>query len=207
MTYDLFSPSTEWSESFCEFEMPDAEVSLYAALFSQTEAKQLFAELRRDIVWRQEQIKLYDQVHAIPRLTAWYGEPNKSYTYSGIKSEPLPWIPALLQIRERIERVSNIRFNSVLLNLYRDGSDSVAWHADDEPELGRNPVIGSVSLGQARAFQMKHKFDKTEKRSIELNSGSYLLMKGATQHNWLHQIAKSQRPLGQRINLTYRVVM
>ena len=178
----------------------------YAALFSRSEADELFQQLRREIAWRQEQITVYGRVHAVPRLTAWYGDPDKTYTYSGLTSQPQPWVPVLLDIKERIERVSGTTFNSVLLNLYRDGSDSVSWHADDEPELGLNPVIASVSFGESREFQMKHRKKRACRQTIVLESGSFLLMRGPTQHHWLHQIPKSPRPLRERINLTYRVV-
>ena len=206
MTYDLFSQPTETSDACCKLDLPDADVLHYAALFSRSEANELFQQLRREIAWRQEQITVYGRVHAVPRLTAWHGDAGKTYTYSGITAEPAPWIPVLLHIRERIERISSTRFNSVLLNLYRNGSDSVSWHADDEPELGRNPVIGSVSFGESRRFQMKHRTDRTQHKAIVLESGSFLLMRGSTQRYWLHQVPKSSRLLGERINLTYRVV-
>ena len=112
----------------------------------------------------------------------------------------------MLEIREKIEKISKSKFNSVLLNLYRSGSDSVSWHSDDEPELGKNPVIGSMSLGEEREFQMKHKYDRDLKQNILLQHGRFLLMKGKTQHNWLHQIPKSKSIKGERINLTFRVI-
>lgn len=207
MTEDLFSNPDERSDAFSRIDMQGADVRLYPFLFSQSEANQLFAVLRRDILWRQEAIRVYGRVHQQPRLTAWYGEPNTVYSYSGITMKATPWIPALLNIKRRIEEVAQASFNSVLLNLYRDGADSMSWHADDEAELGRNPVIGSVSLGQGRALHMKHKTDKTSRRTIALTHGSFLLMQGQTQHHWLHSIAKSRQPLGERINLTYRCVL
>ena len=206
MKYELCSDKQNDSGSCIEIDMPDAEVYLYPSLFTQREADDLFDILNNEISWQQEQIKLYGRVHDIPRLTAWYGEPNKSYVYSGIKVHSSPWTPALLQIREKIEIVSGTKFNSVLLNLYRSGADGVAWHSDDEPELGQNPVIGSVSLGEVRTFQLKHKFIKDKKQNIVLEHGSYLLMKGRTQHQWLHQIPKSKKKMGVRINLSFRVV-
>ena len=207
MNYDLFPPSGEHSQACSRIEMADGDVYLFPSLFSECEANRLFDVLRRDILWRQENIKLYGKVNQLPRLTAWYGDPGTTYRYSGITVEPSPWMPALLEIRARIEQVSSARFNSVLLNLYRDGSDSMAWHADDEPELGRNPVIGSVSFGQSRTLQLKHKTEKVSRQNIQLANGSYLLMQGPMQHHWLHQIAKSRRPLGERINLTYRKIL
>ena len=207
MTYDLFPPSGECSPACKRIDMPDAEVLLFPSLFSECEANRLFEILRREIVWQQEEITLYGRVNKLPRLTAWYGDPDTTYRYSGITVESTPWIPALLEIRERIEAVSSARFNSVLLNLYRDGSDSMSWHADDEKELGRNPAIGSVSFGQGRVLQMKHKSDKARRLDIPLANGSYLLMQGQVQHHWLHQVAKSRRQMGERINLTYRRIL
>ena len=206
MTYDLFSSSEDCSDAASRIDMPDAEVLLFASLFSQREANQLLDALRTDILWQQEKIKLYGQLHNLPRLTALYGDPGTVYSYSGITVESTPWVAPLLTIKERIEQVSNACFNSVLLNRYRNGSDSMSWHADDEPELGRNPIIGSVSLGQNRTLQMKHKSEKSNRRDIPLANGSFLLMKGAVQHHWLHQIAKSRRQMGERINLTYRFI-
>ena len=170
------------------------------------EANQLFDTLKKNIIWEKQKIKLYGEVHDVPRLTAWYGDPNKSYIYSGIKLNTNPWNAALLKIREKIEKISKIKFNSVLLNLYRSGSDSVSWHSDDEPELGRNPVIGSLSLGETRQFQMKHKFNRDLKQKILLQHGSFLLMRGKTQHHWLHQIPKRNNLKGERINLTFRLI-
>ncbi len=210
MTPDLFSAMPNWCDAaHANFAMdrPDAEVILYPRLFSPIEARNFLAQLLREVSWKQEQIKVYGKIHDVPRLTAWYGEPNTTYIYSGIKVEASPWLPILAEIKNRIEHVSNMTFNSVLLNRYRDGSDSVAWHADDEVELGQNPAIGSVSFGAQRNFQMKHKTDRRQKQNILLENGSYLLMKGTTQHHWLHQIPKSKRAMGERINLTFRKVM
>ena len=186
--------------------MPDAEVLFYRGLFPKIEADGLFQILRKS-QWKQESIKIYGKQVDIPRLTAWHGEPNTIYTYSGIRVESSPWTPELLEIKRRIEEVSGTTFNSVLLNFYRDGRDSVAWHADDEPELGCNPAIGSVSFGATRKFQMKHKTGAARPREFELENGSYLLMRGATQHNWLHQVPKTKRLVGKRINLTFRKIV
>ena len=206
ITYDLFSYSNSGRTSCSEFGIPDAEVFLYPSLLSNQEADQLFDILKTSIIWEKHKIKLYGEVHDVPRLTAWYGDPNKSYEYSGIKLKTRLWNAALLKIREKIETISKTKFNSVLLNLYRSGSDSVLWHSDDEPELGKNPVIGSLSLGEAREFQMKHKYNRDLKQNILLQHGSFLLMKGKTQHNWLHQIPKRKNLKGERINLTFRTI-
>jgi len=206
MTRDLFLPLAQRPDTCTRLDLPDAEIFHYAALFDESEADRLFDALRHGIAWQQDYITLYGAQRPVPRLTAWYGEPGRAYAYSGIAMQASGWMPELLAIKARIERVADCRFNSVLLNLYRDGADSVAWHADDEPELGRNPVIGSVSFGASRAFQFRHKLDKSRRLTIRLDSGSFLLMKGATQRHWLHQVPRTTRAVGERINLTYRVV-
>ena len=206
ITYDLFSYSNAGCEDCSEIDIPDAEVFLYPSLLSNQEADQLFDSLKTSIIWEKHKIKLYGEVHDVPRLTAWYGDPNKSYEYSGIKLKTRLWNAGLLKIREKIETISKTKFNSVLLNLYRSGSDSVLWHSDDEPELGKNPVIGSLSLGEAREYQTKQKYNRDLKQNILLQHGSFLLMKGKTQHNWLHQIPKRKNLKGERINLTFRTI-
>ncbi len=185
--------------------LPDANIALYPNLFSQPESERLFSELQNSVNWKQEFIKIYGKFVPIPRLTAWYGDPGKKYTYSKIEMMPEPWNEVLLEIKSRIEALAQVQFNSVLLNLYRDGKDSVAWHSDDEPELGQNPVIGSVSFGEARRFMLKHK-SKQIKDEVRLTSGSFLLMRGTTQKFWLHQIPKVQKSIDSRINLTFRVI-
>lgn len=187
--------------------MPDADVRFYRSLFSQEDSDRLFNELHQHSNWQQEHIKLYGKLMPIPRLTAWYGDVGKSYTYSKVKMTPNPWTPSLLEIKSKIEAISSTTFNSALLNLYRDGRDSVAWHSDDEPELGENPSIGSVSFGAARRFMFKHRQQKELKQEVELAHGSFLLMQGSTQHFWLHQVPKTTKPLQPRVNLTFRVIV
>lgn len=189
-------------------ELVDGEVIFYEHFFDAQTSEKIYAELMQQTAWRQDAITLFGKTMPLPRLTAWYGDPGKSYTYSGIPMDPQPWTPTLKWIKEAIEPVCEVTFNSVLLNLYRDGNDSVAWHSDDEPELGENPVIGSVSLGAARKFAFKHKKEPTKYKvqSLELTSGSLLIMRGATQHHWYHQIPKTSKKVGSRINLTFRVI-
>ncbi len=194
------------SELPTAIDLPDADLLYFRYLFPKSDADRLFLALQQEIHWQQEKITLYGKTHDVPRLTAWYGDPSKTYTYSGITVESRPWTPILMEIKREIEAVSNTTFNSVLLNRYRAGSDGVSWHADDEPELGTNPTIGSVSFGQSRPFQMKHRFDHKVRKSVDLDHGSCLLMKGRTQHYWLHQVPKTRRAVGERINLTFRVV-
>jgi alkylated DNA repair dioxygenase AlkB len=187
-------------------DMPEAEVIFYQTFFTGPESDALFRDLRDKVNWKQEQIKLYGKPIDLPRLTAWYGDKGKGYTYSGITLQPDPWTPTLLAIKREIEAISAVTFNSVLLNQYRGERDSVAWHSDDERELGTNPVIGSVSFGATRAFQFRHKRHRKQRLTLELGHGSYLLMRGPTQHYWLHQVPKTARPIGPRINLTFRVI-
>ena len=165
------------------------------------DADRLLAVLRDQIAWRQEEAMIMGRKVPIPRLTAWHGEAG--YVYSGIAMEPAPWTPALLELKGCAEHHAGQGFNSVLLNLYRDGRDSVSWHADNEPGLGRDPVIASLSLGATRRFHLKHR-RSGDRVAIDLGHGSCLIMAGATQHHWLHQLPKTARPVGPRINLTFR---
>jgi alkylated DNA repair dioxygenase AlkB len=181
----------------------DGIVRLYEDALAAGDALRLFEQLMVLTDWRQEIATVMGRRVPIPRLTAWHGEAG--YVYSGIRMTPAPWNPPLLEIKEMAQACTGQVFNSVLLNLYRDGHDSVSWHADNEPGLGRNPVIASVSLGATRRFQMKHRA-RDERLSLDLPAGSCLVMAGATQHHWLHQVPKSGRPVGPRINLTFRAM-
>lgn len=188
-------------------DMPDGDVTVYPAFFSKSQSDGYFARLLAEIAWQQDRIKFYGKDMPIPRLTAWYGETDKPYTYSGIPMSPHLWTADLLSIKKDIEKVSSADFSSVLLNLYRDGRDSVSWHSDDEKELGENPVIASISFGDTRVFQFKHKYDNNlPKIDVPLTHGSLVIMQGATQHYWQHQIPKTSKELKERINLTFRVI-
>lgn len=187
--------------------MQDAEVIFYPNFFSLKESDRLFQALYNETKWRQDKMNVYGKEINLPRKTAWYGDRDKSYEFSGIYLDPEPWTPTLLQVKERIESIAQVHFNSVLLNLYRSGSDGISWHTDAEPELGKNPVIGSVSLGGARRFMFRHKHNRGLKAEVELTHGSFLLMAGETQHFWQHQIPKTSRKVEPRINLTFRVVI
>ncbi len=148
---------------------------------------------------------IYGKKFMQPRLIAWYGDMDQSYSYSGINLQPLPWTPTLLEVREKVEEMSAEKFNTVLLNFYRDHRDSMGFHSDDEKELGPTPVIASLSLGATRTFILKHKTRSDFKpMHIELPSGSLLVMKGVTQKFWKHGINKQTKPCGPRVNLTFR---
>lgn len=186
-------------------DLPDADATLDRAFLAPPDADALLATLHDTIAWEQTRIALFGKSVAVPRLTAWYGDAGASYRYSGVTVEPRPWTAELLALRRAVEAATGVAFNSVLLNLYRDECDSVAWHTDDEPELGTNPVIASVSLGTVRRFQLRHNVTK-EVRSLELPHGSLLVMAGPTQHRWKHRVPKESTPRGPRVNLTLRVV-
>jgi alkylated DNA repair dioxygenase AlkB len=202
-------PALAFNEAAREaFALADADLVLYPQFFSQVESDALFAELRQATPWGQGHITLYGQRHAEPRLTAWYGDAGKRYSYSGQTLEPLPWTPLLLDVKARVDAAAQTEFNSVLLNLYRNGRDSNGWHQDNEPELGHNPVIASVSLGAVRRFQLRHKTRKDlPKLELDLPHGSLLVMAGPTQHYWQHQIPKTAKSVAERINLTFRVIL
>jgi len=189
-----------------ELHLPDATIIYYPHFFNKIEADTIFAALEKEIPWQQDEIRVYGKVHAQPRLTALFGNEGKTYSYSNIKMQPQPWNLLLQKIKSHVESVSNTKFTTVLLNYYRDGKDSNGWHADNEKELGINPVIASLSFGAERTFQLKHNSDKDQKKSIVLEHGSLLVMKGTTQHFWKHQIPKTSKPIGPRINLTFRII-
>jgi len=187
--------------------LPDGDVRFWPHAFAATDAAQLFAALRSSIEWESEEVVIFGQPRLVPRLVAWHGHPGAVYTYSGTPHDPRPWTPELTCIRARVERLSGQSFNSVLLNLYRDGRDGMGWHADDEPELGRNPAIASVSFGATRRFRLRHRRNRAEPLALPLTDGSLLLMAGPTQHHWLHAVPKTAAAVGERINLTFRTVL
>ena len=186
--------------------LPDAEISYFPNFFSQAEALQYFKNIFKKTSWQQDAITVFGKTHPQPRLTALFANNKKSYRYSNITMHPELFSEELLTIKQKIETVTDTHFTTCLANLYRNGRDSNGWHADNEKALGQNPVIASVSFGEARTFHLKHRKDKTLKHKIRLESGSLLLMKGETQHHWLHQIAKTKREVQPRINLTFRVI-
>jgi len=188
------------------FNVPDAEIVYYPHFFEEQKAEELFKELLQTIPWQQDDIKVFGKVHAQPRLTALFGNDGKSYAYSNINMQPNPWNPLLLELKNKITTLCKTEFTTVLLNLYRDGKDSNGWHADNEKELGTNPIIASLSFGAARYFHLQHNSIKEMKIKLLLEPGSLLVMKGTTQHFWKHQIPKTAKTVTPRINLTFRVI-
>ena len=191
----------------CSLPLPQANLLFDPAFLTAAEAETLFAQLTTEVAWEQRAIRMFGQELPQPRLTAWHGDPAARYTYSGLTWEPQPWTPALLDLCQRIAAATATPFNSVLLNYYRDGRDSMGWHSDDEPELGDAPAIASLSLGAMRRFRLRPRGGLAHlPLSLDLPSGSLLLMRGPTQHHWQHALPKTARPVGPRLNLTFRWV-
>ncbi|MDN4053807.1 alpha-ketoglutarate-dependent dioxygenase AlkB [Massilia sp. YIM B02763] len=181
----------------------DGELAMLAQLPLPIPNADVLRRLVDETPWRAETIVVYGQRHLQPRLTAWYGDAG--YTYSGLTLDPLPMTPLLRQLHAAVEAATRRRYNSVLLNYYRDGADSMGMHSDDERELGREPAIASLSFGATRTFVLRHKASKRTLK-FDLTDGSLLLMAGSLQTHWLHGINKTAKPTGARVNLTFRYI-
>jgi alkylated DNA repair dioxygenase AlkB len=196
---------TKSQDDFFLLPMKNAHVEYYPNWLSHKHAKHLMDYFVAQLQWQQPSISLYGQDRLIPRLQAWYGDPNSRYEYSKLLMEPLPWDSRLAKLKQACEQKCNTTFNSALANFYRHGNDSMGMHADNEPELGEAPIIASVSLGQTRRFTFKNiKTKETYKIGVE--HGSLLVMKGDTQQYWHHGINKSRTQTGPRLNFTFRKV-
>lgn len=207
MQSELFSPGPDPAEPE-RLVLEQDSLSFWRHALDPQSAATLMAELLKEIPWRQEYLWLGGQKRAIPRLQCWMGERRSHYGYSGMRLQPEPWHESVLTIREKVEALSRRQFNSVLLNLYRNGQDSVSWHADDERELGPHPVVASISLGAERQFQLKRKAPGARcQHRLSLPSGSLLLMEEGIQDRWLHQIPKQKHIELPRINLTFRQIV
>lgn len=190
-----------------QLDLPYSDILYYPNFISGKTAGLYFKIFRESIPWQQDDIKVFGKIYAQPRLTSFHAYGAKSYSYSNIVMSPKPFTKELLEIKKQIELKAMVEFNACLLNLYRDGKDSNGWHSDDEKELGVNPIIASVSLGQDRPFHLRSKKDRSNKHKMVLEHGSLLLMKGATQHHWQHQLPKTQKTINERINLTFRIIL
>tara|TARA_B100000586_G_C19981801_1_gene372314 strand:+ start:144 stop:764 length:621 start_codon:yes stop_codon:yes gene_type:complete len=200
--YSLFN-----NENINSFEKHHLNIDYVKNYFNEEESTYFFKSLKDKIKWKQDYIKFFGKSHPLPRLTAWYGDRNKTYTYSGIPMTPNLWNTELLEIKKKVDQYAKINFNSVLLNYYRSGNDSVSWHSDDEKELGDQPIIGSVSFGGIRKFRLRNKKNKKLIHNIELENGSLLIMSGLTQKYWEHEIPKTKKKVEERINLTFRSIL
>lgn len=195
---DLFTSGTEGKKIY---DLPDLELMKYDGFISKEESDQYYHALLHNTPWHEYQMPMYDKVVTAPRMIAWYGEQEEA------GESTLPWTPELLELRGKVEKETGISFNAVLLNLYRNGNDSVAWHSDKEHKIGRNPSIASVTFGQTRPFRFRHKTDKSvQQLEIPLHHGTLLLMSGTTNTYWEHHIPKSAKEMLPRINLTFRRV-
>lgn len=185
--------------------LPGGELRLFPSIDWGLPSPEILARLTAEISWRQESITLFGKTHLQPRLLCWMGDPGSFYSYSGKRHDPVPWHPLVADLRQRVERLAGAPFNAALLNLYRDGQDSMGFHADDEPELGPQPIIASVSFGAERVTHFRHRHDRTlATRRVPLPDSSLLIMRGSTQANWNHAIPKTRKAIGPRINLTFR---
>lgn len=187
-------------------DLGDGLVRYWPAFLDRETSKQLFDTLRHHTPWEQTRIRIAGRIIPVPRLNAWYGDGGAVYGYSGAHLALNAWTPALDTLRAQVMQTAGVVVNSALLNLYRNGSDSVDWHSDDEPELGQNPVIASVSLGAVRRFDLRHRADKRRRLSLHLADGVLLVMSGALQHHWHHRVPKEPAVDGERINITFRLV-
>lgn len=187
--------------------LPDAIFEYYPTFFSKEEADILFEKLLNNTPWQQDEITVFGRKMLQPRLTCLFGNEGKPYSYSGLTMQPNRWNSTIMHIKNQVESVCNENFTTVLANLYRNEKDSNSWHADNEKELGRNPIIASVSFGEERKFQLKHISDANIKLSLNLNHGSLLLMKESSQILYKHQIPKASKPKKNRINLTFRTIL
>ena len=197
---DLFSSGKR------HFQLPNAELIYIPNFYDEQKAGIYFDYLKSNIPWQQDEIKIFGKTYPQPRLTALFATNKKLYTYSNITMAPKQFTPELQQIIIKVEEASQHKFTTVLLNLYRNGTDSNGWHADNEKVLGINPVIASLSFGATRAFHFKHRTIKEENYKLNLEHGSLLIMKGEMQHFWLHQIPKTKKHVNERINLTFRTL-
>jgi len=203
MQQSLFE--SQYNTTAIQLDMPDADLKYYPNFIPPAETVSLMRSLQASLNWRQEEIILYGKTFAVPRLQAWYGDDHASYQYSNLSMQPLPWNATLLELKQKCEDASNSHFNSVLANLYRHGQDSMGRHADNESELGRQPVIASLSFGEVRNLDFYHNLTKNKVR-LPLGNGSLLIMRGDTQSYWQHSMAKTKKALTPRINLTFRYI-
>jgi alkylated DNA repair dioxygenase AlkB len=189
-------------------DLPDAELRYDPAFLDTAAADAAMAALTTEVPWRQDELTMFGKTHPLPRLQCWMGDPDTTFAYSGIPLVPAPWTPMVRELRGLCDAACGLTFNSVLLNLYRDGRDHMGWHADDEKEVGCNPCIASLSFGAERDFALRHRTRKELPRTVlRLTHGSLLVMRGPTQHCWKHALPKRLRVSAPRINLTFRVIL
>lgn len=195
-----------FNKAVIDLSLPEADICYQANFLNAGQASAVYQQILEETSLTPDLVTVYGKQHLTPRLTCWMGDADRQYRYSNHTMSPVPWSDVLWQLKTQVEQASAHTFNSVLINYYRNGQDSNGWHADDEPELGDQPVIASLSLGGARDFQLRHKRDRHIKHTISLKHGSLLIMRGATQTHWQHQIPKRAKAQG-RLNLTFRQII
>ena len=203
MIMDLFNEAFDATLNLLPY---DGHVNYFVHIMSDAHADHCFDELHRNIAWQHDQARIAGKRITTDRKVAWYGDAAFAYTYSGTTKHAQPWTDTLLSLKQHVERITHTSFNSCLLNLYANGQQGMAWHSDDETSLGHNPCIASLSLGAQRTFAFKHK-TTAQTVAVELAHGSLLLMKGETQHHWLHRLPPRANIHQARINLTFRTIM
>ncbi len=186
--------------------LPGASVGYLPDWLRAPDAEAAFDALMSEVPFSQHRVRMFGRELPAPRLSAWIGDPGAAYRYSRVRHEPLPWTPTLQALRERLQEDLGCAFNSVLVNRYRSGADSMGWHADDEAELGAEPVIASVSLGATRSMRFRSRTPNPIRQSLALEHGSLLLMAGQTQALYQHAVDKTRAPVAERINLTFRLI-
>lgn len=186
--------------------MPQAEIAWCRGWLPRAQADVLMQALLAQVQWEVHRIRMFGRMVDSPRLSSWIGDPEASYRYSGTQFAPQPWLDALQPVRARLQAETGRPFNSMLINRYRSGNDAMGWHSDDEPELGVQPLIASLSLGATRRFAFKHRHDAAVKQTLELGHGDLLLMAGDTQRHYKHALPRTAKPIGERINLTFRQI-
>ncbi|QHG86011.1 alpha-ketoglutarate-dependent dioxygenase AlkB [Xanthomonas sp. NCPPB 1638] len=189
-----------------EVALPGAQIHWQRGWLDAAQADALLQTLLAQVRWEVHRIRMFGRVVDSPRLSSWIGDADASYRYSGTRFAPQPWLDALQPVRARLQAETGHPFNSVLVNRYRSGADAMGWHSDDEPELGAQPVIASVSLGATRRFAFKHRCNAALKQTLELGHGDLLLMGGDTQRYYKHALPRTVRLVGERINLTFRQI-
>jgi len=199
-------PATPGKLQALETHLKPGSLTVWPAVLGEPAATQLAASLHKDLAWEQPRIHLFGKWHTVPRLQVWMGNPGARYRYSGLQLEPEPWHPGVAELRRKVEAMCNTRFNSVLLNLYRDGSDAMGWHSDDEDELGPEPWIASYSLGCSRRFCLRSRDSLNRRHELQLAHDQLLLMSPGVQEGWQHALPRSRKVHGWRINLTFRQV-
>jgi len=188
------------------FVLADADVRLIQ-LFGADEAQRWFERVHAEVPWERHRVRMFGREVPVPRLSCWVGDAEAVYTYSRVRYVPHAWPPALAQLRDAISTLCGQRYNSALCNLYRDGRDAMGWHSDSEPELGAQPSIASLSLGAVRRFRLRHRRDPAARLELDLPPGSVLLMAGPTQQHYRHDLPRTARAVGPRINVTFRRIL